>query len=147
MGRLLLTRKVDQGLRLTIRPEHLAELGDLIRERELDDGFSMAFVSDSPFLHRKRNKLDDFQSEALKTFRQDRQRTELWQVVPNSQGGSDIRLAIPVRMEAGCVACHNSHPSSPVRNWAVGDVRGIQERGMPKPAECTARVGPEPGRF
>lgn len=31
MGRLLLTRKVDQGLRLTIRPEHVAELGDLIR--------------------------------------------------------------------------------------------------------------------
>jgi hypothetical protein len=31
VGRLLLTRKVDQGLRLTIRPEHVAELGDLIR--------------------------------------------------------------------------------------------------------------------
>lgn len=31
MGRLMLTRKADQGLRLTIRPEHVAELGDLIR--------------------------------------------------------------------------------------------------------------------
>lgn len=103
------------------------ELGELIRERELDDGFSMAFISDAPFLHRKRNSLDSFQSEALTTFRQDRQRDELWRVVPNSQGGSDIRLAIPVRMEAGCVACHNGHPSSPVRTWAVGDVRGIQE--------------------
>lgn len=32
MGRLMLTRKADQALRLTIRPEHVAELGDLIRD-------------------------------------------------------------------------------------------------------------------
>lgn len=31
MGRLMLTRKADQGLRLTIKPEHVTELGDLIR--------------------------------------------------------------------------------------------------------------------
>lgn len=32
MGRLMLTRKADQGLRLTIKPEHVTELGDLIRK-------------------------------------------------------------------------------------------------------------------
>lgn len=32
MGRLMLTRKVDQGLQFTIRPEHVEELGDLIRD-------------------------------------------------------------------------------------------------------------------
>ena len=30
-------------------------------------------------------------------------------------------------MGAACVACHNSHPESPKRDWQVGDVRGIQE--------------------
>ena len=103
------------------------ELGDLIRERELDDGFSMAFVSDAPFTTRQRAPLDSFQAEALNTFRRDPQRREVWEVVPNSQGGKEVRLAIPVRMEAGCVACHNAHPASPIRTWSVGDVRGIQD--------------------
>ena len=31
MGRLMLTRKADQGLRLTIRPEHQDNISDLIR--------------------------------------------------------------------------------------------------------------------
>ncbi|MDX1296925.1 MAG: carbon storage regulator [Pseudomonas sp.] len=32
MGRLVLTRKEAQGLRFTIKPEHVAELCDLIRD-------------------------------------------------------------------------------------------------------------------
>lgn len=32
MGRLVLTRKEAQGLRFTIKPEHVTELGDLIRD-------------------------------------------------------------------------------------------------------------------
>ncbi len=31
MGRLMLTRKADQGLRFTIKPEHLDNISDLIR--------------------------------------------------------------------------------------------------------------------
>ncbi|CAH0350871.1 DUF3365 domain-containing protein [Aquabacterium sp. CECT 9606] len=30
-------------------------------------------------------------------------------------------------MKEGCVACHNSHPQSPKRDWKVGDVRGLIE--------------------
>jgi hypothetical protein len=32
VGRLVLTRKETQGLRFTIKPEDVAELGDLIRD-------------------------------------------------------------------------------------------------------------------
>ncbi|RJG10255.1 hypothetical protein D3879_19715 [Pseudomonas cavernicola] len=39
MGRLALTRKEAQGLRFTIKPEHVAELGDLIR-----DGITITFI-------------------------------------------------------------------------------------------------------
>ena len=30
-----------------------------------------------------------------------------------------------VRMEASCVACHNTDPNSPKKNWQVGDMRGV----------------------
>lgn len=30
-------------------------------------------------------------------------------------------------MKEGCVACHNTHPESPRKDWKVGDVRGIVE--------------------
>jgi methyl-accepting chemotaxis protein len=34
-------------------------------------------------------------------------------------------------MKEGCVACHNSHPQSPKRDWKVGDVRGLVEVVVP----------------
>ncbi|NRF69297.1 HAMP domain-containing protein [Aquincola sp. S2] len=34
-------------------------------------------------------------------------------------------------MKAGCVACHNSHPQSPKKDWKEGDVRGIVEVVVP----------------
>jgi class 3 adenylate cyclase len=36
-------------------------------------------------------------------------------------------------MAPACVACHNSHPESPKRDWKVGDVRGIQEVMITQP--------------
>jgi class 3 adenylate cyclase len=36
-------------------------------------------------------------------------------------------------MGAACVACHNSHPESPKRDWKIGDVRGIQEITITQP--------------
>ena len=36
-------------------------------------------------------------------------------------------------MGPACVACHNTHPDSPKRDWKVGDVRGIQEVTITQP--------------
>ena len=36
-------------------------------------------------------------------------------------------------MGAGCVNCHNQHPSSPKRNWMIGDVRGLEEFTVSQP--------------
>ena len=36
-------------------------------------------------------------------------------------------------MGQACVACHNTHPESPKRDWKVGDVRGIQEVTITQP--------------
>ncbi|MBV8575330.1 MAG: DUF3365 domain-containing protein, partial [Acetobacteraceae bacterium] len=44
-----------------------------------------------------------------------------------------VHHIMPVVMEAPCVACHNSHPDSPKRDWKVGDVRGIQEVTVSQP--------------
>jgi diguanylate cyclase (GGDEF)-like protein len=42
-------------------------------------------------------------------------------------GRDVLRVAIGDRMDASCVACHNSNPLSPKRDWVVGDVRGLIE--------------------
>ena len=102
------------------------ELGEKIRAESVDQSLQFYFVSDAPFLRRARPPLSDFQGEALKAFRRQDSASEYWRVEDDSTPPR-LRLALPVRMEAGCVACHNAHPDSPVRNWKVGDVRGIQE--------------------
>lgn len=103
------------------------ELGNALQQRMQDQGFAMAFVSDAPFKHRQRASLDPFQASALDIFRQDNTLAETWRLEDAGFGRQRMRLAVPVRMEAACVACHNSHPNSPVRTWEVGDVRGIQD--------------------
>jgi class 3 adenylate cyclase len=44
-----------------------------------------------------------------------------------------LRHVTPIIMEGSCVACHNTHPDNPKRDWKVGDVRGIQEVTVTEP--------------
>lgn len=117
------------------------ELGNAIQERTGAREFEFRFVSDLPFRRRVRPPLDEFQMSALRYFRSDIQGeqgvdTEMpsnvsedsyWRVEKTEAKTSLMRLAVPVLMEANCVSCHNGHPDSPVHNWNIGDVRGIQE--------------------
>lgn len=103
------------------------ELGEAIRDKAVDTTLLFSFVSDLPFKQRDRPALDNFQAEALRTFRRYKLQEDYARSETDPSGVPRMRLAIPVRMEAGCVSCHNSHPDSPARDWAVGDVRGIQD--------------------
>jgi len=40
-------------------------------------------------------------------------------------------VAVPDRMTQSCVDCHNTNPQSPMRNWKLGDVRGLIEIKQP----------------
>ncbi|WP_163833667.1 ATP-binding protein [Spartinivicinus ruber] len=42
-----------------------------------------------------------------------------------------IRYATADIMQAGCINCHNTHPSSPKTDWQTGDVRGVLEIILP----------------
>jgi two-component system sensor histidine kinase/response regulator len=106
------------------------ELGDAITKASGETGFAMAFVSDAHFLNRKRPAADAFQLEALKAFRADEKLAKFSRFDTTAQGEL-LRWAVPVRMLPACVACHNTHPDSPIKTWKVGDVRGIQEVSVP----------------
>jgi len=109
------------------------ELGALFDNAHSDGRIAYEFLSDYPFAKRVSHPLDDFEREAIKTFRSDPKRKVFTQLKGNGIGRSSYRLATPVLMRSACVKCHNAHPDSPKRDWKVGDVRGIQEvtvRGM-----------------
>ncbi|MCX7361474.1 MAG: response regulator [Alphaproteobacteria bacterium] len=99
------------------------ELGQVIAEQQ--SNIAYRFVSDHPFKGRAPHDLDAFERTALASLRVDSKQT-LSDVSWSGFNGS-VRLVAPVLMGAACVACHNTHPDSPKRDWEVGDVRGIQE--------------------
>lgn len=105
------------------------EIGKLTSSR--DNTVRYDFVSDYPFAGRPSHNLDAFQLDALKKFRDD----DAIQGLETIEGGwsPTVRLASPIRMTAACVACHNSHPESPKKDWKVGDVRGIQSVTVTQP--------------
>jgi hypothetical protein len=99
------------------------ELGRTISEQQ--QNIAYRFVSDFPFKNRAPHALDDFETTSLAALRDrsDQKLTNVsWSILSDR-----VRLVAPVLMGAACVACHNSHPESPKRDWKIGDVRGIQE--------------------
>ena len=114
---------------IPIPAELSIELGQVIGEQQ--HNITYRFLSDYPFRNRAPHFFDDFETHALAALR----------VNPNQQVSDAsrtiladrVRLITPVIMEESCVACHNSHPDSPKRDWKVGDVRGIQEVTVSQP--------------
>ena len=105
------------------------ELGRVISEQQRN--ISYRFVSDYPFHDRAAHTLDAFETKALAALRQDHTQDPI--EVSASLLTDSVRNIMPIVMGPARVACHNSHPDSPKRDWKVGDVRGIQEVAITRP--------------
>jgi adenylate cyclase len=105
------------------------ELGKVISEQQ--HNIAYRFVSDYPFANRSPHPLDEFEADALRRLRENP--NQMISADTTSLFGDKVRLVAPVVMGAPCVACHNSHPESPKRDWKVGDVRGLQEVTITQP--------------
>ena len=93
-------------------------------------GTAVRLLSNHPFPHQAaRHKLDEFQSAALAALEKD-PKTPVHRV-EEIDGRLSTRYAVADVMKEGCVACHNSHPQSPKKDWKIGDVRGIVEVVVP----------------
>jgi diguanylate cyclase (GGDEF)-like protein len=96
------------------------------------DSVKVRLVSPYPFPTRAGRVLDDFEKAAWAHL----------SATPDGRfvrretvGGREVlRVAIGDRMDASCVACHNSNPLSPKKDWKVGDVRGLIEVVTPMDA-------------
>jgi PAS domain S-box-containing protein len=89
---------------------------------------NLRLVSPYPFPWRKVS-LDAFETAALADL-QGSNKDEFLRLEDSPQG-KVLRYAAPIRLDGSCVACHNTHPDSPKRDWKEGDVRGIQVMSLP----------------
>lgn len=105
------------------------ELGQVISQQQANIGYR--FISDYPFANRRPHRLDTFESDSLAALRL--KPDQVLTKVNSSLLDTSVRFITPVIMGEACVACHNSHPESPKRDWKVGDVRGIQETTLSQP--------------
>jgi class 3 adenylate cyclase len=105
------------------------ELGKMISARNA--AVKYRYVSDSPIKGREAQPLDDWEHAAIRSLRANAKKPVV--DITGSVFNREIRMAGPVLMGAACVACHNTHPDSPKRDWKVGDVRGIQEISIRQP--------------
>lgn len=85
---------------------------------------NLRVLSDYPFPWRISRAVTTFERAALDKFRTTA--AEKFTQTRESEIGPIFEYANPIRMQEGCVNCHNSHPDSPKRDWRIGDIRGIQ---------------------
>ena len=105
----------------------MIELTSYLNQTTSDVTF--ALVSDYPFPWRANRPMVDFDIKAIEQLR-DTGASEFYEFREENENVF-LHYAKPVLMEAGCVDCHNSHPSSPKRDWEVGDVRAVQIFELP----------------
>ena len=101
----------------------LTELGERISGHT--GGVKVRQYSDAPFRFRQPWALDDFETSALAKLRAEPEKPVF--SFESVDGKPVLRYAIGRRMEASCVACHNTHEASPKTDWKIGDVRGVLE--------------------
>ncbi len=98
--------------------------------RTVEDGTQLSLYSELPFPGRvAERQLDDFQKAALAHLKLHPDTPYTREEV--REGRTYLRYAQADRMQANCVACHNTYPGSPKTDWQVGDVRGALEVNMP----------------
>ena len=107
------------------------ELGQLVADAE--EAVTYRFVSDFPFMNRTAHELSQFESQALDTFRTNPETREIVTMGGATFFDHTLTLATPILMEQACVDCHNAHPESTHKDWAVGDVRGVQSVTINQP--------------
>lgn len=105
------------------------ELAQRIGEKNTE--MNARVYSDYPFPGRKAKggARDDFERKALLWLRQNPKQPFYRKEMV--QGRPSLRYAEAIIMKASCVACHDTDPNSPKRDWQVGDVRGALEINQP----------------
>jgi two-component system, sensor histidine kinase and response regulator len=103
------------------------DLSDYLNSKDLE--VTIALLSDYPFPARTGRALADFDVKALNSLRETG--SDKFYEFVHENDETVLHFASPVRMQQGCVDCHNSHPDSPKRDWKVGDVRGVQIVELP----------------
>lgn len=93
----------------------------------LINGATLSLYSEYPFPHRRDTggPQNNFQKEALENLKIDSSKPFY-----RREKFKDLilfRYAEGITMQTSCVACHNSLPMSPKKNWQVGDLRGAIE--------------------
>ncbi len=101
------------------------ELGDRISENNTE--MLVKLYSDYPYPGRKAKggPRDDFERSALKFLR--RNSHEKYHRLEKRDGHTWLRYGEASIMKPSCIACHNSDPKSPKKDWEVGDVAGVWE--------------------
>ena len=94
-----------------------------------ENGLLVRLVSPYPWPTRAGRVLDEFENEAWENLKADP--GGVWARRDQLDGREVLRLAIADRMQASCVACHNTTAASPKKDWKVGDVRGLIEVVQP----------------
>lgn len=105
------------------------ELADAIASKTGKE--SARLYSDFPFPWRTKDggPRDDFERTALLELRKNP--NQPYFRFEDYQGGPVLRYATADLMRPACIRCHNNLPTSPKKDWKVGDVRGVLEINLP----------------
>ena len=115
------------------------ELTDLLNTKK---GYTIRLYSEHPFPFRKNGgSRDAFERDAIASLRVQPSQP-VWRLEDYNGVMSLRHASADLMVSETCVNCHNSHPSSPKKDWKIGDLRGVIELIIPVKSDLAiARAG------
>ncbi|MBU1725613.1 MAG: DUF3365 domain-containing protein, partial [Gammaproteobacteria bacterium] len=90
-----------------------------------DAHYQLRVYSDHPFSWQKEGGAqDDFERWALNELTKTPDKP-VWRIEQAEDGNNLLRYALPSRMTASCIGCHNSYAGTTKTDWKVGDFAGV----------------------
>ncbi|WP_315861543.1 adenylate/guanylate cyclase domain-containing protein [[Leptolyngbya] sp. PCC 7376] len=108
---------------------YFIELGEEISNSQKGSGVRLFSNHPFPWRQETGGARDDFEREAIAFLETNPEAA--FSNIETVTNRLSLRYAVADVMKPSCIACHNSHPDSPKRDWKVGDVRGIIEVVQP----------------
>ncbi|MDD5395034.1 MAG: ATP-binding protein [Thiothrix sp.] len=121
---MVVTHEQNKPGTIPTPPTLMTQLGTLLAQ-DTETRYQMRVYSEHPFPWNKEGGAhDNFEQWALQELTKHPEKA-IWRFEKGNGGQKVLRYALPNRMEASCIGCHQSYSGTPKTDWKIGELVGV----------------------
>jgi PAS domain S-box-containing protein len=121
---MVVTHEQNKPGTIPTPPTLMTQLGTLLAQ-DTETRYTLRVYGDHPFPWNKDGSAhDNFEQWALQELTKHPDKP-VWRFEKGNEGQKVLRYALPNRMEASCMGCHQSYSGTSKTDWKIGELIGV----------------------